>query len=263
MWAIIVVFVLFVFLLVWIRRIRKYQEDLFRWHCQEIYPFDKRLSKTELKYIRNCISISWWESFRLFFVLWDPIIPRLSFFTYSQRVQKNKVNKSRVAYGSTVRPALAYRYALKVLEERCIQPPLQPDDNLIFYGLGWDIEEGHLKLYYRFLDFDILNDEYKKLERKGSAKYSRSGLLSWTFDSNNKVLETKLYRYPLDELEAHMFSSIRADRQVDCKKDSSWKDKINEIGQKIVAKYGEGNYLLDTITIKDKDHFTLYFPMAF
>ena len=126
----------------WARRLVRYQQDLFTWHCQEIYPFHERLSTTELQYIKGCIRHSYWEVLRTPFSLWDPLLSKLSFFSYSQRIVKNKVNKSRIAYGATILPSHVYPLALKVINERGLKPPKLNDD-ITFYGLGWDIEEGH------------------------------------------------------------------------------------------------------------------------
>jgi hypothetical protein len=242
----------------------KYQQHLYEWHCQNIYPFDKRLSETEQQYVHNCISLSWWEGLRPFFILWDEMVPRLSFFNYSQKVDGDKVNKSRISYGSTVRPDAAYVYAKPVLEERGVELPIPPTGTFAFGGLGWDIEENQFKVYYRFHDFSKMPKKYQLLAKvKKNTDYAPQGILSWTFDDQGNISETKVYRYPTNELEAHLFSEKRKDIQVDCKKDSSWKDKINEKGLEILGKYGDSNHFLDTISIKDKDHFTLYFPLVF
>lgn len=243
----------------WVRRLVRYQQDLFTWHCQEIYPFHERLSTTELEYIEGCIRHSYWEVLRTPFSLWDPLLSKLSFFSYSQRIAKNKVNKSRIAYGATILPSQVYPLALKVINERGLKPPKLNDD-ITFYGLGWDIEEGHLKVYYRFNDIRKIPDEFQLLTKTSTDEYLDQGLISWIYSKDNTILERRIYRYPKSGEEAHLISDRRMDRQVDSKVDDKWKDQINQEGRDILALYGRHNHLLDTITMKDKDHFTLYFP---
>jgi len=262
MWYFLILLFLGLTLFVWSRRLLNYQKEIFRWHCEKVYPFDKKMSKKELKYVQDCIEISWWECLRPLFLFWDEMLPRLSFFCYSQRVDGDKMNKSRMAYGSLMRPGATYEFAKPVLEERKIQLPLQPGGNLAFGGLGWDIEEGHLKVYYRFHDFQKLPEVYKKLMTDGGTDTcAPQGILSWTFQGS-ALIETKVYRYPSSEKEAHLYSATRKDVQTDCSMDDTWQDKVNEKGQEIIALYGEKKLYLDTITVKDKDHFTLYFPQA-
>lgn len=239
-----------------------YQKDIFRWHCDNIYPFDKMMSKVELEYVHGCIDISRWEFLRFFLIFWDEMIPRLSFFCYSQRVDGDKVNKSRMAYGSLVRPKTVYEYAKPVLKERSIKLPFEPDNNFTFGGLGWDIDENHLKVYYRFNEFDKLSDKYKRLCEKCLDKdFSSQGILSWIYKGSD-IVETKVYRYPKTERSACMFSKRRKDVQIDCRIDETFWDSINKTGQEIIGMYSDNNIYLDTITVKDKDHYTLYFPQA-
>jgi hypothetical protein len=231
-----------------------YQKDIFNWHCQNIYPFHKRLTKNELKYIHNCINLSWTELFRFLFIFHDEIILRLSFFSYSHRVTKGNINKSRIAYGSVMSPNQAYKFSLPILKERKIKIPCSVGSNLFFGGLGWDIDNNEFKIYYRFDDFDKLLDEYRKLSKGDN--YLKKGILSWTY-RDNKLIETKVYRYPLNKSETYLFSNKRTDIQ----KDRNYNiDEINDIGKEIIAKYAEKYYKLDTITVKNKDNFTLYFP---
>lgn len=260
------IFLLSILLLgiLWSLRFRKYQEDLFDWHCTEFFPFHKRFTKLELEYIKHCIQISWYEFFKPFLLLWDEMILNLSFFSYSHRVEASKVNSTRIAYGSLVAPSSAYSYAKRVLKERNITLPFPPGGNFMFNGLGWDFENGHFKVYYRYWDSAKLLPQYKKLITSNET-YLKQGLISWTYNQDGVLIETKIYCYPEHEREAHLFSDQRHDIQKDCKKNNSfiWGDYINKTGRDIMMKYGEKNYVLDTITVKDKDHFTLYFPMAY
>ena len=90
--------------------------NIYNWHCKNIYPFNKKLTDIEQKYIKKCIEVSYCELFRPFYIINDPFIKRLSYFTYSHKVINNSINSSRIAYGTTIRPKSMYFYAKKVLE---------------------------------------------------------------------------------------------------------------------------------------------------
>jgi hypothetical protein len=120
---------------------------IYKWHCENIYPFNKKLTDIEQKYIKKCIEISYWEIFRPFYFFSDPFIKRLSYFTYSHKSEKNNINSSRLAYGSVICPNSIYMYAKEVLKERKIKCEIEPNDNYIFGGLGWDIQSGYFKIY--------------------------------------------------------------------------------------------------------------------
>lgn len=233
----------------WTRNFINFQKNIYTWHCQQ-YPFHLKLSPIEQEYISNCIRISWCEIFRYFS---NPFYKRLSFFCYSIRVNKNSSNNSRIAYGSVMRPNKAFEFAKSVLKERGIE---LPNLNMQFGGLGWDFEEGLFKVYFRFNDFDKIEKKYRGLSE---GNFMKEGLLSFSY-KNNKLLETRVYRY--NENDAHLFSDKRHDIQKDIQKDI-FNGRINEYGKKIIEKYNQQNYLLDTITIKNKDDFTLYFPSLF
>jgi hypothetical protein len=270
--------------------IKGYQKKVFAWHCQEIYPFDKFLSGKEMEYVTRCIDISWWEIFRIFYLLNDPIVPRLSFFSFSQKIKNQTVNQSRMAYGSTVRPDLIEKEALSVMNERNIKPPFYREDkNIMFYGLGWDFKKKHFKIYCRFKDFDLLEKKYRDLvpssinqnqnqnqnqnkkQCEGETEgYLRSGLVSWTYYfPSGKMIETKIYRYSKNGKETDLYSDQRKEKQIDCfygnvkKNQKNWSKRVNSTGKNIISKYQENGYLLDTIAFKNKNEFSLYFPKAF
>ncbi len=150
-------------------------------------------------------------------------------------------------------------YALRVFKEKNIKCELFPDHNLDFGGLGWDIQNNHFKVYFRFYNFKKLSETYKHLLADMNNN-SPSGLLSITY-MGNKIVERKIYYYPKNEMVAKVKSQFREEKQQDCNKEIEWKNKLDRIGKHIVKKYKNNHYELDTITYKDKHNYTLYFPL--
>lgn len=236
-----------------------FNKEVYKWHCKNIYPFDKNLSFVETNYIKKCIQLSYWELLRPLYCIFDPFIKRLSYFTYSHRIIDGKCNSSRIAYGSVIQSKKAYIYAKKVLHERNIQSEIIPNSNIAFGGLGWDIQNNHFKIYFRFYDFKKLSDTYKELLPDMINNY-QSGLLSITYNKNNKIIERKIYCYPIFEMVATLQSIYRKDIQHDCHNNNKWVDKLDKTGLKILDIY-KNKYKLDTITYKNKENYTMYFPM--
>ena len=195
------------------------------------------------------------------YIIFDPFIRRLSYFTYSHRVKNGKVNSSRIAYGAAINHMQIYEHALEVIKERKIKCEIIPDKNILFGGLGWDIESGHFKIYYRFLDYKKLGSRYKKLSPDMTGK-CRSGLLSITYDNDGNILERKLYGYPKNERVAYLKSEKRSDIQQDCDKYMDWRPKVGDAGKKILKMYRKDGYWLDAITYKDDMNYTMYFPVV-
>ena len=238
--------------------------NIYEWHCKYIYPFDDKLTDIEKKYIKKCIEVSYCELFRPFYIINDPFIKRLSYFTYSHKVINNSINSSRIAYGTTIRPKSMYFYAKKVLEEKKIKCEIEPNNNYIFGGLGWDIQNGHFKIYFRFINYNNLSYEYKKLLPQNLKNIWESGLLSITYDKTGNVFEKKIYSYPKNEMIAELKSKKRYEIQLENKyNDNKWDTKLNDSGLKILKLYEKNGYKLDTIVFKNKMNYVLYFPMIF
>lgn len=258
------IFILFVLVVFAKHRFVRYNQKIFDWHCKNIYPFHNKLSKLELMYIKKCIQHSYWELLRPFYCLFDPIIKRFSYFTYSHRSINQVINSSRIAYGAVINPSNIYPFALHIFKEKNINiaTEIEPNSNINFYGLGWDIVRGHFKVYFRFFDYQFLEPLYKKLlpvdsEMKNNCE---SGLLSITYDRNGNVFERKMYTYPKNTRIAKLKSNKREDIQRDCFSNSKWKRKLDDNGNKIMDLYEKDGYRLDTITYKDKYNYTMYFP---
>lgn len=259
-------------------RLVKMHKDLFHWHCETFFPFDQHMSANELAYLDHCFSLS-----ELY-----PDMPHdtgyeeYSYFTYSHRVKGTRVNSSRMAYGSLPFPAESLASALPILDEQGLLPLLDNyflhSDNSLFYGIGWDFEAGQRKLYFRVLDLAQLpQSQLTELMEQGipAAERRKEGLVSFTY-VEGALYEEKVYTYPHPETDPMkdlfpgtkgrvvMASSLRgALTQYDVAQPSIWKQRMNETGHAIVAKYAQKGHALDTITMMDQDDYTLYFPGAF
>ena len=239
---------------------------LFRWHCRNLYPFKKKMTVAERRYLKACFELL--EDFR---ETSESGFEKFSSFTYSHRVKGSEVNSSRIAYGSVEKPTEALAAAQPVLEERGITglSEISENDKARFGGLGWDIEENQFKVYYRWMGLSELPDILAPLVKDiDLTKHREECLLSFTY-LDNALEEKKVYLYPKEESdlpdgvanETWMVTSKRGlVHQYDLYYPSNWASKLNKAGQAIVAKYAGLRQRLDTITYQNEDDFTLYFP---
>ncbi len=257
------------------KKVAAIHRRLFDWHCRTFFPLDEHLSERELAYLETCFSMA----------LGFSEIPEgsdyeeYSYFTYSHRVEGEKVNSSRFAYGSMRNPEAALEKALPVLEERglSVDPYFLEDENSDFYGLGWDFLANQFKVYFRIVDFDKMPvSEFRELIQDELLPNRRSeGLVAYTF-VEDQIHERKVYLYPQPEAEEYedifpgtkgrvlMVTTKRGViTQYDVSKTKTWAVRLNETGQRIIEQYKQQNYTLDTIAMTDRDHFTLYFPGAY
>lgn len=219
-----------------------WQKKLWTWHCKNVYPFHEKLTPKEQEYIERCMRLSWGELLRPFLVYCDPLLVRLSFFSYSHRVKGERVSSGRVAYGSAIFPQTAYEYAKEVLAERGVVLPIE--NHVIFGGLGWDLEEGTFRVYMRC----------KKLELLPRSKKTGEGGVAWTFDAQGKKIEEKIYSFPAKKT-TQLDSSQRG---VIYQYDDTPSD-LPEKAQEMIRFYQNHGYELDTYTKQD-NVCTLYFP---
>ena len=239
---------------------------LFRWHCRNFYPFKKRMTSTERRYLKVCF-----ELFDDFQEVSETGFKKFSSFSYSHRVQGEQVNSSRIAYGSVENPEAAQEAAAPVLKERGIVLPsdVVDSENARFGGLGWDIEENQFKVYFRWLGLGALPGELTDLVKDINLEEHRQGcLISYTF-LDDTLEESKVYLYPQVERElpegvaneTWMVTSKRGlVHQYDLYYPSNWGARLNKTGRDIVAKYRTRQQTLDTINYTDENDFTLYFP---
>lgn len=241
-------------------RLERYHEHLFRWHCEQFFPFDKQLTKAELSYLRACFQLAE-----------DYVEPtptgyrQLSYYSYSHRVDGAKVNSSRIAMGSLAHPDEAWAAAGDVMGERKIDARAIWPDGAKFYGLGWDLLASDFKLYLWVPDVHRLPERLSVLARPHAQNVRAEGLISFTY-TDGQVTEEKVYLYPneLTEL-GHRTLMVTTGRGVVGQHDvdgqlDKWLPKLNRAGHVIVARYQTIDEPLDTIAYADKDHYTLYFP---
>jgi hypothetical protein len=227
---------------------------LFQWHCRKFFRFRRHLSCTEKDYLEACFALAGWLP-----EVSETGYSHFSTYSYSHRVEGERVNSSRLAYGSVSRPEEAWQAARPVVAERglhlpefCLKSPVSR-----FYGLGWDILERQFKVYFRVLR--LAEAPLELLQGQSLPGHREEGLLSFTY-TDGLLSESKVYLYPLDTPgEARMVSDRRGVvAQHDVQPAQRW--ELNNLGQSIVALYKEFGEELDTITYQDSDNFTLYFP---
>ena len=96
-----------------------YNYILYKWCNKNIFNYNQYLSNIEKNYILLCIFISSSELFKS--LRFNPFIYQLSFYTFSSEFKNNKMNSSRLAFGTTVLPELLYYFAKKILKQKNIK----------------------------------------------------------------------------------------------------------------------------------------------
>jgi hypothetical protein len=244
-------------------RYRTYHRTLFQWHCRHFFNFRRHLSAVEKLYLEECFALADTLS-----EVSEGGYAHFSYYTYSHRVKGDSVNSSRIAYGSVNHPEAAWAAARRVIEKRAIQLPAGLADDNPFYGLGWDIEEGLFKVYFRTLDWRRLPPSLADLVVDYNWNEHRpEALLSLTW-AENRVVERKVYLYPIDQVgkqgvqgQARMITDARGEViQEDLLPDGVIPYDLNDTGKRILALYEEIGEPLDTIAYKGPQDFTLYFP---
>jgi len=276
----------------WLRsgQIKSYHQELFQWHCDTFFPFDQHLSEAEMRYLHTC--------FRLpsgYLEIPESGYDGYSYYTYSHRIVGDKVNSSRFAYGSVLKSNKALKAALPIFKEKgiSIDPYFLEDENSKFYGLGWDILEGHLKVYFRIPELSLMhNSSLLSLLEEDLPRYRPEGLISFTY-IEGQLHEEKVYVYPYDRdpsrktdtnpgtqklphqkrtSQVSLFPGAKGRAlmatskrgiitQYDVDKVKYWRNKLSDVGLELIKKYDdEMGETLDTIAMVDRDNYTLYFP---
>lgn len=241
------------------RSLLAYHRQLFRWHCRHFFNFRRHLHPTELAYLNRCFTLP-----TDFVEISDGGYEGFSYYTYSHRVKNEEVNSSRFAYGSVSQPKEALMAALPVLEQRGIKVPNYLLEETHFYGLGWDFQADHFKVYFRCSDWSQLPSEYACLTAGHDLQsHRKEALISRTYAGFDNF-EAKVYLYPLDEQQAGLAQMMTTQRgqvnQLDLGENPEKCPPLNSTGQAIVAKYREIGEELDTIAYTNENDFTLYFP---
>lgn len=250
-----ILLLLFFFILIFLTI---YNIIIYNWCNKNIYNYHEKLNKSERLYIYICLLLSSSEIFK--FIRCNKFISQLSFYSFSSEFKNKKMNSSRLAFGSTVLPEILYIFYKNVLKERGID--LIQDNNLKFYGLGWDFENNIFKIYYRYFDIYKIDKSIQTVKKYNSKKYNKQGLLSYSYDIyTNKLVETKLYFYPLKNKNiAYLYSDKRNEKQV-VVTNKEYYNKINKKGKDLIDKYNSFGIKLDTVNYRNKNNYVLYFPL--
>lgn len=243
-------------------RLQTYHRSLFQWHCRHFFNFRRQLSGVEKVYLETCFALA-----QSLDEVSDGGYAHFSYYSYSHRVKGDSVNSSRLAYGSINQHDQAFQAALPVISHRGVTLPEGLSDQP-FYGLGWDIEDGLFKAYFRSRDWRSLPPSLADLVVDYSWNDHRpEALLSLTWKAADLV-ERKVYLYPLAadgkpgvRGQARMITDTRGEViQDDLEPHTVIPYDLNETGVRILAKYEEVGETLDTIAYKNSEDFTLYFP---
>ena len=126
-----------------------YQDLLYKihgWYCKNFFNFEKELSTYEKEYILSVFKSL--DNKSLFGNNFTK--QQQSLITYSHRLNQGKWNHSRLAVCSNLEGTR--KLALNILKHRGIKLPSSMNKD--FWGLGWDFESNHFKIYFQ--NFNIL-----------------------------------------------------------------------------------------------------------
>lgn len=240
--------------------------DLFHWHCQKFFPFDRFLHLSEYEYLERCFQLSEDSDERI--SRYRPY----SYFSYSHRVQGREVNSSRLSFGSFEHPGEVWQAAQFVLDYRGIQIPFEPTEQsgISFFGLGWDCIADRFKVYFRVQDWkeiplSSVHDQWEGL----SASCEPGGLLELRYTKNRR-LEEKVYGFPrLDKASQTSLSSsgllmLPAQHGMMKRYDSlelrEWLPQLNPQGQRIVRMYQTYGEVIRCLYMKSVNDFVICLP---
>ncbi len=258
----------------------EYMNKFHKWYSHTFFNFEKHLSPLEKNYIQTCTQMMDQLSYKIN----DHF--SYSLVTYSQRFSKNKVNSSRLAYGSIQHADRLQTPIRNILKNKGISTKdIQGMGQIA--GLGWDFEENLLKVYSYYENLNKVQDaDLKNLLKKASSIETYPfGLTSVSFKDKNLV-EKKVYvalkeklpaavkDYPFREFIIHTNYMITDKRdmvpQVDLIKSDQLKNYLGSQWNHYQAQYEEfykniipttnPSAFIDTLAYQDSDHFTVYVP---
>eukprot|EP01063_Lacrimia_lanifica_P035764 TRINITY_DN6906_c0_g1_i1.p1 TRINITY_DN6906_c0_g1~~TRINITY_DN6906_c0_g1_i1.p1 ORF type:complete len:369 (+),score=133.97 TRINITY_DN6906_c0_g1_i1:68-1174(+) len=267
---------------------------VLNWHCVEFYPFHTKFTPTYEAFVTAFLQSCSQDHFESF-TLQEEREYTLSAYTYSHRVKPKApevINHSRISFGSSyLAPEPLVAAAEAVLNEHNVVLPDPFTDirgKFKFYGLGWDYDAGHMKIYLHGEAAD-LPAQYRKsvsdLEGQFECSFMTHVLIAYTANiADGAVLEDKLYMYaesPADvknvefpsgtlntacvcsagDLSRGVFWQYDVTHtpkpEMSCEK---WRTRLNASGQKVFDAYEAAGMRLDTLGWLGEDNFTLYFP---
>lgn len=242
----------------------------YTWYCRNFFDFNEALEPNEREYLFAC--------YGLLKARGHPISGAFSYSlaTFSHRVKGTEVNSSRIYAASIDQRHVIRARLFEILRRRGVDPStmLHMQEAV---ALGWDIERGHVKVYFLIPNIERIADpDIAALRQvlRDLPLYSQ-GFGSYTV-RDGKVSEKKIYvgvkerlpkpvkGYPFAKSIIHTTYMVTNKRgivpQVDLEplRDVSF---LNDTGRNIFKKYVDWNdATLDTIAYIDRDRFALYFP---
>lgn len=256
---------------------KDFMKKFHEFYCQNYFNFDKNMTVLEKEFVKNRLMEpnGWW-------VKMSPSV-ELSTITYSQRIDGNKVNSSRIGCGSLVPKDDAQKMARDICKVRGINLAELKDQGSPL-GLAWDFEEDLFKVYFFEQNLKQQPDPSLKTLFSQITGYELHpfGIRSYSF-RGGKIVEKKIYA-PLNS--ANKIDQLTKDKSL-----LSMRNKIQHInlmvtdqrgivpqydvkfgetldanvfntqGQKIIAELDHKLALkMDTLSYNNKDEFTFYYP---
>lgn len=220
------------------------KQEIFKWHGETFFNWKKALSREELEYIDTCLAYEV-----------EPLDPenKLSSLAFSHSVSNKKINSSRIGVGTLAHIPEIQPFVKAILDRKGITLPF----DLEVYGVGWDVEENHLKIY-SINPVGKIKKLFPKLSKLKPDNVYERGLISYTF-KGKEIYEEKVYFYDL--FGAIMITDKRgAVRQYhDDVNLNTLSGTLNPVGQNLVSKYKAIGVGLDTLNFQNSNNYVLYF----
>lgn len=268
----IIIIILVIILLLYIYlAIYNYYKTKHKYYEKEYHKDNRKLTNIEEQYVNICLKLAPIQHIygiinKIIGKIIDNYCDRLSFITYSHRIENEKINNSSYVMGGYLFTNILEKYANRILKEKNIN--IKEDikiknREIIFYGLGFDFKEDYIKVYYRFNNWNKLeidkNDKLNELNKDNKFN-NKPGLIGITY-KNNKLKDIKLYELKTDK-ETELISKNRKEKQINIKCENDIKlllKKINKLGKDIIEKNRKENIYLDTYNYRNLNNYILYF----
>lgn len=156
-------------------------KDKFYTFQKEIFPIIDSVSELEYKFIIETLSL----------ISYDDIYENehLSSYSYAISVCGESINPSRFIFGTKTNPNLFEKNAKKMLKSLNIEE--SKPDGFQWYGIGWDIKNDEIKIYFLKKDFSEIF--CKEFHRSSGAKIRdksyQVGKYVTTMRKDKKIIE--------------------------------------------------------------------------
>lgn len=255
------------------RWLPRYHRELFRWHCQQFFAWERVLLPCEQTYLELCFQQA--EDYTQDV---SSTHQHDSYYSYRHRVKNRDVNSSGLMYGSVKFCPALWQATEVVLRERGINLPadLIPSDKqserdpFWFCGLGWDGLENQIEIHFRTqIAWCERRPVWKTLWPTTSLEHREVGTIQLVFQEGALWDEQLFLRLPTTgaglwytpQTRGLMLSSRRGmitpyekvNVQV-------WESQLNPEGQRILHQYRKYMTIPGSVSFHDANHFTLMFP---